>query len=474
MPAIPDTKGEDMVTTGSRQYALGLLLAVFALNFMDRQILAILLQPIKEDLHLSDAQLGLLSGFAFALFFTTVGIPLAQWADRGKRRRIIAGSLAVFSGMTALCGLATNFWQLALARTGVGVGEAGTNPASHSIIADLYPMAGRSTAMAVFALGPHVGLVLGFVWGGWANQWYGWRVAFLAAGLPGLLLAAVLHWTLREPARGHADGVSVRVKEPPSLAAVCRGIWAQHSLRHVFAGATLASFLVYSVLTWLPAALARTHHMGTGAIGLALALIVGVAGGAGTYLGGRLADALAHRGEVWRVRIVALGLVAGTPWWIGACFAETPAAMLSWLILPGMLLGLFIGPTFAIVQALVDVRSRAVAAAILLFVFNLVGLGLGPLAVGALSDLLEPRWGVDSLRFALLIVVPISLWGACHYARAGRTLGADLARVAASQGWADASGPVPIFIPLSREPCLDGSSSAERRVDSRHRGPFQP
>lgn len=462
------------MTTRSRRYALGLLLAVFALNFMDRQILAILLQPIKQDLHLSDTQLGVLSGFAFALFYTTLGIPLAQRADRGSRSRIITWSLAVFSGMTALCGLATNFWQLALARFGVGVGEAGTNPASHSIIADLYPMSARSTAMAVFALGPHVGLILGFVLGGWVNQWYGWRVAFLAAGLPGLLLAAVLQWTLREPARGHADGVSAGVKEPPPLAAVCRGIWAQRSLRHVFAGATLASLLGYSVITWLPASLARTHRMGTGTIGMVLALIVGLGGGVGTYLGGRLADALAQKGEVWRVRIVALGLVVGTPCWIGVCLAETPAAMLSWLILPGMLLGLFIGPTFAIVQALVDIRSRAVAAAILLFVGNLVGLGLGPLAVGALSDLMQPRWGADSLRFALLIVVPVSLWAAYHYARAGRTLGSDLARSAAPQGWSDASGPALTFIPLSREPGRDGSHSAERGVDSRLQGPLHP
>jgi MFS family permease len=284
--------------------------------------------------------------------------------------------------------------------------------------------------MAIFALGPHVGLLLGFVLGGWVNQAYGWRFAFLIAGFPGLLLAAVLHWTLRDPARGRADDLSVGTTVPVRFTAVCRDIWAQPSLRHVFAGAALASFLAYAVITWLPAYLARSHRMGTGAIGVVLALIVGVAG---TYCGGQLADMLSRRGEAWRVRVIAIGLVVSPPFWIGVFLAETPAVLLSVLILPGVLVGLFVGPTFAIVQALVDVRCRAVAAAILLFVGNLIGLGLGPLAVGALSDFLHPRWGADSLRFALLIVVPVSLWAAFHYVWAGRTLGRDLARARALQ-----------------------------------------
>jgi MFS family permease len=428
---ISPTDPQDRITAGRRRYTLAVLLAVFALNFMDRQILAILIQPIKQDLQLSDSALGLLSGFAFALFYTTLGIPIARRADRGNRSRIIAGALAVFSGMTALCGLAANFWQLALARMGVGVGEAGTNPASHSLIADLYPISARSTAMAIFALGPHLGLFLGFLVGGWVNQWYGWRVAFLAAGLPGLLAAGVVHFTLKEPPRGLSDGGSSTDRDPPRLGAVCRRMWARPSLRHILAGGALASFVAYGVISWLPAHLARSHRMESGTIGVVLALVVGLAGGVGTLLGGRLADHLARREPTWQVRLVALALVLGGLFWIAVFLAPDTKAMLWLLVLPGMLLGVYVGPTFALVQALADVRSRAVAAAVLLFVGNLVGVGLGPLAVGALSDLLRPRWGADALRFGLLIVVPVSLWAAYHYARAGRTLGADLGRARA-------------------------------------------
>ncbi len=418
---------ESRITPAGRRYALAVLLAVFALNFMDRQILAILIQPIKEDLRLSDAQLGVLSGFAFALFYTTLGIPIAQWADRGKRLRIIALSLAVFSGMTALCGLAANFWQLALARIGVGVGEAGTNPPSHSLIADLYPMSARSSAMAIFALGPHLGLFLGFLVGGWLNQWYGWRVAFLAAGMPGLLLAGVVHLTLKEPPRGLADGGSPTAMEPPRLAAVWRDMWRRPSLRHILAGGALASFVVYGVISWLPAHLARSHGMESGTIGVVLALIVGLAGGVGTLVGGLLADHLARTEPTWQVRLVALALVLGVPLWIAVFLTPDTTAMLWLLVLPGMLLGVYVGPTFALVQALVDVRSRAVAAAILLFIANLIGLGIGPLVIGVVSDLLRSQLGSDSLRMALLLAVPVSAWAAYHYNVAGRTLARDLA-----------------------------------------------
>ncbi len=419
---------ESRITPAGRRYALAVLLAVFALNFMDRQILAILIQPIKEDLRLSDAQLGLLSGFAFALLYTSLGIPLAQWADRGNRSRIITWSLAVFSGMTVVCGLAANFWHLLLARIGVGVGEAGTNPASHSLIADLYPLSRRSTAMAVFALGPHLGLFLGFLVGGWLNQWYGWRVAFLAAGMPGLLLAGVVHLTLKEPPRGLADGGSPTAIKPPRLGDVCREMWGRPSLRHILAGGALASFVAYGFISWLPAHLARSHGMESGTIGVVLALVVGLAGGVGTFLGGRLADHLARTEPTWQVRVVALALVLGVPLWIAVFLAPDTTAMLWLLVLPGMLLGVYVGPTFALVQALVGPGVRAVAAAILLFIANLIGLGLGPLVIGVLSDLLRSHLGSDSLRMALLLAVPVSLWAAYHYARAGRTLGADLGR----------------------------------------------
>ncbi|MGE5849212.1 MAG: MFS transporter, partial [Candidatus Methylomirabilota bacterium] len=344
------------------------------------------------------------------------------------RSRIITWSLAVFSGMTAVCGLAANFWHLLLARIGVGVGEAGTNPASHSLIADLYPLSRRSTAMAIFALGPHIGLFLGFLVGGWLNQWYGWRVAFLAAGMPGLLLAGVVHLTLKEPPRGLADGGSPMAIKPPRLGDVCREMWGRPSLRHILAGGALASFVAYGIISWLPAHLARSHQMESGTIGVVLALVVGLGGGVGTFLGGRLADHLGRSKASWQVRLVALALILGAPLWIAVFLAPDTTAMLWLLVLPGMLLGVFVGPTYALVQALVDPGGRAVAAAILLFIGNLIGLGLGPLVIGVLSDLLRSQSGGDSLRLALLLASPVSLWAAYHYARAGQTLGRDLAR----------------------------------------------
>jgi predicted MFS family arabinose efflux permease len=269
-----------------RKVTLAILLAVFAVNFMDRQILAILLEPIKRDLDLSDTQLGMLYGFAFAVVYSTVGIPIARWADRANRAHIITGSLALFSLMTALCGLAMSYWQLLLARIGVGIGEGGTNPASHSIIADLYPVDRRSTAMATFSLGPHVGLLLGFLVGGWLGQIWGWRTAFVIAGLAGLFVAAVTHRMLREPTRGYADGIGVAPERTPQMSAMWKVVSRYASLRHVFAGGAVCSIGVYAVIGWLPAFLIRTHDMSASAAGTVLALLLGFVGGMGTLLGG--------------------------------------------------------------------------------------------------------------------------------------------------------------------------------------------
>jgi len=215
-----------VITPQYRRYALLLLLLVFTSSHVDRQILAILLQPIKQELLLSDTQLGFLSGVAFAIFYATLGIPMAMWADRGNRRNLIAAALSVWSGMTVLCGVATTFWQLALARIGVGVGEAGSSPPSHSIIADMYPPAERATAMSIFSLGVNFGLMLGFLFGGWINQWYGWRAAFFVAGAPGLLLALIVRVTLREPPRGYAEGIQHTQQEIPGLWEIVRFIFA--------------------------------------------------------------------------------------------------------------------------------------------------------------------------------------------------------------------------------------------------------
>ncbi|MEQ9449393.1 MAG: MFS transporter [Rhodospirillaceae bacterium] len=305
------------MVAGNRGYALGLLLLLYLSNYLDRQILAILLEPIKLDLGLSDAQLGFLSGIAFAIFFATLGIPIAMWADRTSRRNVVVVALAAWSGMTMLCGFAVNFWQLVLARIGVAVGEAGGAPPAHSMISDLYAPHERATAMAVYSLGAPFGIFCGFLIGGWVNVENGWRAAFFVVGAPGLLLALVIRFTLREPRRGAADGLQDTAPAPP-LAEVLRFIWGQRSLVHMLAAATLTALAGYGAIIWQPVFLIRSFGLETDEVGLALALIIGIGGSIGTYFGGLMADRLGQRDARWYVWVIAGAAVLSAPFLAGA------------------------------------------------------------------------------------------------------------------------------------------------------------
>lgn len=405
-----------------RGATLFILVGVFSINFMDRQILAILAEAIKQDLSLSDTQVGLLYGFAFAAVFATAGIPIARYADRADRARVINWSLVVFSVMSAVCGLAASYWQLIVVRIGVAVGEAGTSPPSHSVIADLYPVHRRSTAMAAFSLGPHVGLLLAFVVGGWAGQFWGWRAAFLVAGLSGLAFALPCFMFLRDPGRNRPTA------RPPQFRTALSHLLVQRSARHLFAGATVFTAVAYAVVGWLPSMLMR-DGLGIGFTGSILALLVGVAGGAGTFLGGVFADRLGRRDPAWRLRVVGLVLLLMAPVFAAGFLATGTVATLALLALPCALLGFYLGPTFAMVQSLAAPETRATAAAALLFLGNTVGLGLGPIAIGTLSDALTPIAGAGSLRLALLAVVPLCLWAAYHYYAAASYVGLDITAV---------------------------------------------
>jgi predicted MFS family arabinose efflux permease len=422
----PHAPATEIITPEYRRYALILLLLVYTSSHVDRQILAILLEPIKQELALSDTQLGFLSGIAFAIFYATLGIPIAMWADRGNRRNIIALALTIWSGMTVLCGLAASFWQLALARIGVGIGEAGSSPPSHSMIADMYPPAERATAMGTFSLGVNFGLLIGFLIGGWINQWYGWRAAFWVVGAPGLALALLVRYTLHEPPRGYAEGLRTTSHEAPSLRAVAAHMWSTPALRHVAAGATLASFVGYGVVLWLPAFLVRSHGLQSGVIGTLLALGFGIFGGIGTYMGGRLADHLGKRDIRWNVWVVSIAILLALPFTVFFYLAKETSAALMIGIMPALLGGVYLAPSFALNQGLVSVRMRSVASAILLFILNIIGLGLGPQTVGILSDAFSVRFGSESLRYALLTLACVNVWTAAHYFMAGRTLQEDL------------------------------------------------
>jgi len=396
IPAAPGLFSE-----ATRRYALSVLVVVYTFNFIDRQILSILLEPIKQDLGLSDTQLGLLTGFAFAFFYATLGIPIARYADRANRRNVIAGALAIWSGMTALSGLAQNFWQLLVARIGVGVGEAGCSPPAHSMLADYFPAERRATALGIYSLGIPVGILFGFLAGGWINEFFGWRVAFFVVGVPGLILALLVRLSLREPTRGMAEGRQVS-GEQPSIRETLTALWRQRSFRHLAFGGALTAFVGYGVINWVPSFLIRSHGMQTGEIGTWLGLILGIPGGIGIALGGYLADRFGARDTRWYLWIVSVALLAGIPFAVATYLVPSAYAALWCLVLPVMFGNFYQATTFSQTQGLVGLRMRAVAAAILLFILNIIGLGLGPQAVGILSDLLRPQYGDESLRYALL------------------------------------------------------------------------
>jgi len=416
----------DRFSPGYRRYALGVLLVVYTFNFIDRQILAILAEPIKQDLGLSDTQLGFLTGFAFALFYATLGIPIARFADRSSRVNIISIALSVWSLMTALSGLAANFWQLAVARIGVGVGEAGCSPPAHSLISDFFSREERATAMAIYTTGVPLGTMFGFLAGGWINEFFGWRIAFFVVGVPGLLLALFVRFALREPPRGGMEKDNRPVAEAPPLGEVVRYLWAQKSFRHISLAASFAAFAGYGFVVWLPSFFIRYHGLGTGEIGTWLALLAGIASGLGTLAGGRLADYFAIRDTRAYVWIGGITLLASVPFFVAAFLVSSPGAAILLLIVPYFLNSFWVGPSFSMVQSLVPPQMRAVASSVFLFWINLIGLGLGPQLIGIASDLLRPSVGDDSLRYALIASVFVYLWACWHFARAGRTLAADL------------------------------------------------
>ena len=412
----------------TRRYVLGTLVVVYTFNFIDRQILSILLEAIKLDLNLTDTQLGLLTGFAFALFYATLGIPIARWADRGNRRNIIALALAIWSGMTALSGIAQNFWHLLAARIGVGVGEAGCSPPAHSMIADYYPADRRATALGIYSLGIPFGILFGFLAGGWMNEFFGWRAAFFVVGLPGLALAVIVRLSVREPQRGMAEG-RVATQTQPGVGETFRYLWHKRSFRHMAFGGALTAFVGYGMVSWIPSFLIRSHGMETGEIGTYLGLIIGIPGGIGIALGGYLADRFGSRDTRWFLWIVTVALLVGVAPHVFVFLADSPYMALALLIIPTMLGNVYQATTFSQTQGLVELRMRAVAAAVLLFILNIIGLGLGPQVVGVVSDLLAPQFAEHSLRYSLLLCSLVNVWAAYHFYVAGKHLAGDLAAV---------------------------------------------
>lgn len=415
-------------TAAAGRYALVLLTVVYAFNFIDRQLLAILQESIKADLGLSDSQLGLLTGFAFAVFYVSAGIPIARWADHSNRRNIVAGAVGLWSFMTAISGFAQNYVQLLLARIGVGVGEAGGSPPSHSIISDIFPPEKRASAMGFYSTGVNIGILFGFLLGGWLNEFFGWRVAFIVVGVPGIFLALLVRATLAEPIRGlntqagvEATAASPRMGETLSL------LWSRHSFRHMALGAALNAFAGYSTASWTAPFIQRSYGMATGELGTWLAMTSGVCGAIGVVLGGMLADKLGVRDKRWYMWVPALAGLISVPFIAAVYLVNTVYAALILSIIPGLLHNVYLGSTIATTHGLVGLRMRALSSAILFLILNIIGLGLGPLLVGMLSDALQPAYGEHSLRQAMLyLLAPVMAWSTVHFLLAARTLNRDL------------------------------------------------
>ncbi len=407
---------------------LAFLIALYVINYVDRQILSVLLEPIKRDLGASDTQMGLLTGLAFALFYTLAAIPIARLADAGVRRDVIVVGVAVWSVMTAVCGFARNFVELALARVGVGIGEATLNPAAHSLLSDYFPPEKRATALALYNVGGSLGIMTGFMLGGLIGEALGWRMAFFVVGVPGLLAAIATRFVLVEPPRGALEGLQVEAGIA-STREVIAFMLRQPTFRHLALASALYSFAAYGFTIWGSTFLIRVHHMTLGETGIAMGLVQGIGGGLGTYFGGRMSDVLSRRDERFTVWVAAVG---------GAMALPFLALFLLWPERTGALLGyavamvfsvFFIGPSYGLVQSLARVRMRAQAAALLLFSINLIGLGIAPLAVGVLNDALAARFGDEAIRYSLLLTGATSLWAVLHSLLAARSVRADLAAV---------------------------------------------
>jgi predicted MFS family arabinose efflux permease len=433
-PAVIDAPGPTVLgvhfSNGYRTYVLVVMALVYVVNYLDRQILGILAHPIKLEFHLSDFQIGILGGPAFAVVYAVLGIPLAIFADRLNRRNVIAASLAVFSFMTLMCGLAVQYWQLLLARFGTGVGEAGTSPSINSVLADLYPPEKRASALAFYSAGLNIGLLVAFFGGGWVAQHYGWRAGFLTAGIPGLLLAILILATVQEPKRGQVENL-VDTAQTASLWTVILVLWSQHSFRWIALGTGMSSLGGYAGIIFIPSFLGISHHMTLSEIGLALSLLTGAGGAIGTYMAGVFADRYGKNDIRWNMYVPICATFVAVPFAPIFYLAPSTAVALLAAIVPAMMGAAYIGPAYSMSQGLVPLRMRARAVAILLFILNMIGLGLGPPLVGKISDLLKPTLGADSLRWALLSTVITGLTGAFCYWRASRTLKADLQKYAA-------------------------------------------
>jgi MFS family permease len=415
------------------RYVLGLLTVVYTLNLLDRTLMILLLQPIKNDLQLSDTQLGFLTGIAFGLFYATLGIPIARWADRGDRVLITSLSIGVWGITVMSCLWVTSFTRLVLARVAAAIGESGCMPPTYSLIGDYFPApAERTRAMAVYWLASPLAALVSFAAGGWVSEHYGWRVAFFVAGIPGLAIAPIVRLTVVEPRIPQSAATPMGTQV--GLSDILKALWWQRSSRHLAAAIILLWTMGLGLAPWYAAFMMRSHGVGAEALGLWMGIIFGVAGVAGILLGGYMTSGWFAESDRRQMRLVACVTAALLPCFV--LFLLAPATWQAFAAMVPMVLvfNFSAAPVFALMQRLVPEEMRATTLAVVMLLANLIGMGLGPLVVGILSDRLSVVFGSDSLRYAMLAVSVLALWAAYHFWRVGASVAAD---VAALRSWRD-------------------------------------
>lgn len=420
----------------SLRLTLGVLVVVYVFNFLDRQIITILAEPIARDLDLSDTQVGLMTGLSFALFYTILGIPIARYADRPStnRVRLIAAAVVIWSAMTALCGMAQNFVQLLLARVGVGVGEAGCTPPAISLIVDKAPPEKRARSLATYQLGIPIGSFLGMAIGGLMVDAIGWRAVFVLVGLPGILVGIAVLVLLRDPRTAHISSAISRQSQAPAITnrEALGYIFGSRAMVRLLAMSGFAAFAGFGMLIWTAVFLQRNHGLSAGETGLWFGIVNGVASLLGIWAGGAMADYAAARDKRRILAYPAIALTATVPINLLAFSVADGWLALAILFPATFLNSLYLAPLFTCAQGLMPPPARATVSALLLFMQNLFGLGMGPLAVGLLSDALRPAYGADGLRYALYFAAITALAGAALMWSAKRFLPEELDRYAVS------------------------------------------
>lgn len=416
-----------MFSVAYNRYVLTVMTAVYVLNQIDRGLMILLLQPIKDDLGLSDTQLGFVTGIAFALFYATLGIPIARWADRGDRSTISSLTIGLWGLTVMACVFVTNYSQLVLVRIAAAIGESGGKPPTYSLLGDYFPEAtARTRAMSIYMMGGPLAVLASFIVGGWLNELYGWRATFFLMGIPGVILAILVKSTITEPRARNG----YRQEKPAStLRTVLITLWRQRSLRHLCLALTVIYTIAQGMAPWYAAFMVRSHGMGTRELGIWLGLSISLGGCAGALTGGYVASRWFRGNERGQMRLSAVVVAMLMPCYLA--FLTLPQKHAALIVLFPIMIAMFVfqGPVYALMQRLVVDEMRATMLAVVLMLANLIGMGVGPQVVGILSDLLRPLAGVESLRCAMLVMSFLALWAASHFWQAGRTVKADLLAV---------------------------------------------